>query len=318
MSNKAIRFIIRGAAVYAAVAIVGGMAILNFRFASKLSNDAVDSWTYGAMAVALVLLSTLVLLMIEAAWARKNRKSAVALASVGVFFAGWALLMSAGHITSNRVTVSNTADHSSHKLASLMDDEKRIRAELVKLSDAMVPGVAIQNVNFLTTGPGARVFKAAENCSDPTSKSQRDYCGKYIQAKAEVDKAQRADALKTELIQVETKISLLGPRKVGDGQAAALQGAFGGDTETFSKLLSFMQAVVGLLAEVSVMRIMIALFGWRPEELVGGYSPVLDKIADQAVAHVDGVPKKIDRFLANHIVRTEAGLSPMTFEVKLT
>jgi hypothetical protein len=231
--------------------------------------------------------------MVEAAWHRRNRSAAALLGAAGLVFACWGLTMSAGHIGTNRLQAGTHAAFDGSQMKSLRSDESRLRSDLAKLEAALtVPhGTAIANANFFTTGPGKKTFDKTKACQDATSKSERSFCGRYNSAMADLKNAEAVENSRGELAQVEAKLAAIGPGKVGDGQAVVLASFFTSSADAVeidgvSKRLSLAQAIVSLVAEITVMRILVMLYGWRPEDLVQGRIDVLDRALDTAVATV--------------------------------
>jgi hypothetical protein len=308
---RIVRAIICSAGVFAAVAIVGGMSILNYRFASKLTDDPLDQIVYGLMAVAIVVVGTIIWLMIEAAWAKRARATAAFLAFAGVVFASWALTMSAGHIGSNRLTANSTAHFDGGRVAALQNDEKRIQAELVSLGGYRDAGRIEADLKIMRD---SFAWVQTDGCKAQKSASQRKFCKAYADRQGELSTAKRAGQLATEVKTVQAQIASLGAHKVGDGQAKVLSGIILASNtsndaaeDQVSRYLSLAQAVVSLFAELTIVRILIMLFGWKPEDLVGGISNTLQAATDTAPA----APVK-DRWLSTHLIRTAEGIQPRT------
>jgi len=282
---KIVRGIIVSAGCFAAMAIVGGMSILNYRFASKLSDDSIDKVVYGLMAVAVVVVGTIIWLMIEAAWSHKRRATAAFLGIAGVVFAGWALTMSAGHIGSNRITAGNTAHYGANRSAAFQNNEKALQAELVALGSYRDSGRIKSEIQIMQD---SFTWVQTDKCKIQNSSKQKRFCKAYAQAQGELSTATKADELKGRLQVVQDQIAAFGAEKVGDGQAKVLNGLLhwastsnaddATSEEAVSQVLSLAQAVVSLFAELTIVRIMILLFGWKPEDLVGGFSGAMRQV----------------------------------------
>lgn len=286
---KIVRGIICLAGVFAAIAIIGGMSTLNYRFAAKLSDDPIDRVVYGLMAVAVVFVGTIIWLMVEAAWTR-NRKTAIALGLAGVVFAGWALTMSAGHIGSNRLTANAGAHFDTDRVKALSTNEKALQAQLVSLGGYRDAGRIEADLKIMRD---SFAWVQTDACKTQKNNAHRKFCKAYAERSGELSTAKQAHKINTDLKDVQARIETLGSNKVGDGQGAVLSGLFqrasftsGTDQadaqDAISRWLSLAQAIVSLFAELTIVRILIMLFGWRPEDLVG-QSKVADVIA-QALA----------------------------------
>lgn len=274
---KIVRGIICSAGVFAAVAIIGGMSTLNYRFAAKLSDDPIDRVVYGLMAVAVVFVGTIIWLMVEAAW-NKSRKTAIALGVAGFVFAGWALTMSAGHIGSNRLTANSSAHFDTDRVKALATNEKALQAELVSLGGYRDAGRIKADLQIMRD---SFAWVQTDACKTQKSASQKKFCKAYADRNGELSSAEKAGKIHTELQSVQAKIETLGAHKVGDGQGAVLSGLFqrasfsagaeeqASTQDAISRWLSLAQAIVSLFAELTIVRILIMLFGWRPEDLVG-------------------------------------------------
>lgn len=306
---RIVRNIICAAGVFAATAIVGGMSILNYRFASKLTDDTVDQVVYGLMAVAIVVVGTIVWLLIEAAWAKRNRKTAAFLSLAGIVFAGWALTMSAGHIGSNRLMSNSTAHFDGARVVALQNDEKRIQAELVSLGGYRDAGRIEADLRIMRD---SFAWVQTDSCKTQKSASHRKFCKTYADRQGELSTAKRAGQLSSEVKTVQAQIASLGAHKVGDGQAKVLSGIILASNTTeaaedqVSRYLSLAQAIVSLFAELTIVRILIMLFGWKPEDLVGGISSTIKAATEAAPVNVQ------ERWLATHHIRTPEGIQPRT------
>lgn len=304
---KIVRGIICSAGVFAAVAIIGGMSTLNYRFAAKLTHDPIDRVVYGLMAVAVVFVGTIIWLMVEAAW-NKSRKTAVALGVAGIVFAGWALTMSAGHIGSNRLTANSSAHFDTDRVKALATNEKALQAELVSLGGYRDVGRIEADLKIMRDSFS---WVQTDACKTQKSASQKKFCKAYADRSGELSTAKQAHKINADLKQVQAKIETLGSHKVGDGQGAVLSGlfqraSFGGAEQAdaqdaISRWLSLAQAIVSLFAELTIVRILIMLFGWRPEDLVG-HSKVSDVIADALRTNT-----VVNNYMATPVRQTDGG-----------
>lgn len=282
---KIVRTTIRTGAVLAAVAIVGGISTLNYRFASKLSSDPVDQVIYGAMAVAIVIIGTIIWLMVEAAW-KKSRKTAYALSAAGLVFAGWALTMSAGHIGSNRIMANKGSHYAEDRSVALKKDEANLQTQLVSLGTYRDAGRLEADLKIMRDSFS---WVQTDGCKTQKTSGHKKFCKGYADREGELSTAKKAQAINNELRIVQTKIESIGAGTIGDGQSRVLGGLINASLanneqaeEAVSRWLALAQAIVSLFAELTVVRIIIMLFGWRPEELVG--RSALTEAIEQALA----------------------------------
>lgn len=285
---KIVRAIICTAGVFAALAIVGGMSILNYRFAARLTEDNIDQVVYGLMAVALVFVGTIVWLMIEAAWTTNRKKTAVGLGIAGVVFAGWALTMSAGHIGSSRIMAGKGSHYADDRATALKKSETALQAELVALGNYRDAGRIKSDLKIMRDSFS---WVVTDGCKVQKNNKHRQFCKTYNDRQGELSTAEKAERISSDLRVVQAKIEGIGAGRVGDGQARVLGGLIlastadvdNGAEEAVSRWLSLAQAVVSLFAELTIVRILIMLFGWRPEDLVGGISATIKSAVDHTV-----------------------------------
>jgi hypothetical protein len=262
------------------------------------------------MAVAIVVVGTIIWLMIEAAWAKRARATAAFLAFAGVVFASWALTMSAGHIGSNRLTANSGAHFDAGRSTALIANEKALQAELIALGGYRDAGRIEADLKIMRD---SFTWVQTDGCKTQKNNNQRKFCKSYADRSGELSTAKQAHKINADLKTVQAKIETLGSHKVGDGQAKVLAGIIlasnttEGAEDQASRYLSLAQAVVSLFAELTIVRILIMLFGWRPEDLVGGISSTIKAATDTAPA----APVK-DRWLSTHLIRTAEGIQPRT------
>lgn len=249
--------------VLAAGVLLAVSAAVNWRFGYSLGKTELDGVLLGAASAAADCFKALVPFFFFAALKNRAWSQAAASAVVWVVVTCYSFASAIGHNSDTRDATSAHAAQAAAHYKDVRADLERARSQLGWIPQHR-PEAAVKGE--LDGMKASRVWSWSNGCTDTKSKTNREFCDKYVQLTAEAAYAQQAAALEGKIADYQAKLaSHTGSSAVtssADSQVVVIERLTGLPRETIQMGLTILVAMLleigsgfGMYVSFSVWRI---------------------------------------------------------------